>query len=60
MYVNGLKSAEAHLSEDYNIDGNICIQGGIKVFSEDRGYLINAATKDFYFKEFPNLPLLGY
>ena len=45
MYVNDQKSSEAHLPESFSKAGNICLQGGVKIFSEDKG------PSDIYFKE---------
>ena len=45
MYVNGQKSSESYLPSTFNKAGNICLQGGIKVFAEDKG------PSDVYFKE---------
>lgn len=45
LYVNGHKMSEASLSTQYNKKGNICLQGGIKIFSEDQG------PSNIYFKE---------
>jgi hypothetical protein len=45
MFVNGRKSSEVYLPERFNKAGNICLQGGIKVFAEDQG------PSDIYFKE---------
>ena len=44
MYVNDQKSSEVHLPSQFNKAGNICLQGGIKVFSEDQG------PSDIYFR----------
>ena len=44
MYVNGRKSSESYLPSKFNKAGNICLQGGIKVFAEDKG------PSDIYFK----------
>ncbi len=50
MYVNGVKSSEAHLSEKSNRQGNICIQGGIQVFNGNLPSHIY--IKDMYIKDF--------
>ena len=44
MYVNGRKSSESYVPSKFNKAGNICLQGGIKVFAEDKG------PSDIYFK----------
>ncbi|MGI9545538.1 MAG: 3-keto-disaccharide hydrolase [Cyclobacteriaceae bacterium] len=44
MFVNDQKSSEGHLPSQFNKAGNICLQGGIKVFSEDKG------PSDIYFR----------
>ncbi len=45
MFVNGQKSSESYLPEKFAKAGNICLQGGIKVFAPDKG------PSDVYFKE---------
>jgi len=45
MFVNGEKSSESYLPSKFNKAGNICLQGGIKVFAEDKG------PSDVYFKD---------
>ena len=45
MFVNGTKSCEAYVPDHFDKAGNICLQGGIKVFAEDKG------PSDIYFKE---------
>ena len=45
LFVNGRKSSESYLPSNFNKAGNICLQGGIKVFSEDKG------PSDIYFKD---------
>lgn len=45
VYVNGNKSSEFYLPSKFSKAGNICLQGGIKVFAEDKG------PSDVYFKE---------
>ena len=45
MYINGKKSAEAHVPEALNKAGQIALQAGVKVFSEDKG------PSDIYFKD---------
>lgn len=44
MFVNDQKSSDAHLPPQFNKAGNICLQGGIKVFSKDQG------PSDIYFR----------
>jgi hypothetical protein len=58
MYVNGVKSSEAHLPEKFNQTGNICIQGGIQVFNGDLPSDI--LIKDMYVKDFEGIPFVGY
>ena len=43
MYINGIKASHAKLPQ-FNQRGNICLQGGIKIFSEDKG------PSDIYFR----------
>ena len=45
MFVNGQKSSESYLPESFDKAGNICLQGGIKVFAPDKG------PSDVYFRE---------
>ncbi len=45
MFVNGEKSSESYLPSKFNKAGNICLQGGIKFFAEDKG------PSDVYFKD---------
>lgn len=45
MFVNGQKSSESYLPEHFDKAGNICLQGGIKVFAPDQG------PSDVYFGE---------
>jgi len=45
MFVNGQKSSESYLPEKFDKAGNICLQGGIRVFAPDKG------PSDVYFKE---------
>ena len=35
LYINGRKSAEAHLPEAFNQAGNICLQAGTRIFSDN-------------------------
>jgi hypothetical protein len=58
MYVNGRKSSESHLPEKFNQKGNICIQGGIQVFSGNGPS--NIYIKDMYLKNFDEIQFLGY
>ena len=58
MYVNGVKSSEAHLPQQFNQSGNICIQGGIQVFNGNLPSDIY--IKDLYIKDFEGISLLGY
>lgn len=44
LYINGKKSSEAYLPETFNKPGNICLQAGTKVFSDN-------GPSDIYFKE---------
>ncbi|MEM8888033.1 MAG: DUF1080 domain-containing protein [Bacteroidota bacterium] len=45
MYVNGEKSSDTHVPDMFNKAGNICLQAGIQVFSENKG------PSDIYFKD---------
>lgn len=45
MFVNGTKSSESYLPPKFAKAGNICLQGGIKVFAPDKG------PSDIFFKE---------
>jgi hypothetical protein len=45
MFVNGQKSSESYLPEKFDKAGNICLQGGIKVFAPDKG------PSNVYFRE---------
>ncbi|MCK5703847.1 MAG: DUF1080 domain-containing protein, partial [Cyclobacteriaceae bacterium] len=58
MYVNGIKSSEAHLPKKFNLNGNICIQGGIQVFNDNLPSDIY--IKDLYIKDFEGIPFLGF
>ncbi len=58
MYVNGVKSSEAHLPEKFNQKGNICIQGGIQVFNGNLPS--NIYIKDLWIKDFEDVPFLGF
>ena len=43
LFINGKKSAEAHVPSQYNKAGNICLQAGTKVFLDD-------SPSDIYFR----------
>ena len=58
MYVNGMKSSEAHLPQKFNQKGNICIQGGIQVFNGNLPSDIY--IKDMTLKDFEGIPFLGH
>ena len=58
MYVNGIKSSEAHLPEKFNKKGEVCIQGGIQVFNGNLPSDIY--IKEMYIKDFDGVPFLGY
>ena len=58
MYVNGVKSSEAHLPDQFNQSGNICIQGGIQVFNSNLPSEIY--IRDLYIKDFEDVPFLGF
>ena len=58
MYVNGIKSSEAHLPQNFNRKGNICIQGGIQVFNGNLPSDIY--IKDMFIKDFDDIPFLGF
>lgn len=58
MYVNGIKSSEAHLPQKFNQKGNICIQGGIQVFNGNLPSDIY--IKDIAVKDFEGIPFLGH
>ncbi|MCK5281179.1 MAG: DUF1080 domain-containing protein, partial [Cyclobacteriaceae bacterium] len=58
MYVNGIKSAEAHLPQKFNQKGNICIQGGIQLFNGNLPSDIY--IRDLYIKDFEEIPFLGF
>jgi hypothetical protein len=58
MYVNGIKSSEAHLPEQFNQKGNICIQGGIQVFNDNSPSDIY--IKDMFVKNFDGIPYVGF
>ena len=45
LYVNGNKSAEAHVPSTLVHPGSICLQGGIQLFSETKG------PSDVYYKD---------
>jgi hypothetical protein len=58
MFVNGVKSSEAHLPQSFVQKGEICIQGGIQVFNGNLPSDIY--IKDMYVKDFDEIPYLGY
>jgi len=58
MYVNGIKSSEAHLPQKFNQKGEICIQGGIQVFNGN--LRSDIYIKDMYVKDFEEIPFLGF
>lgn len=58
MYVNGIKSSEAHLPQKFNQKGNICIQGGIQIFKDKLPSDIY--IKDMFIKDFDAIPFIGY
>lgn len=58
MYVNGIKSSEAHLPQKFNQKGNICIQGGIQLFNGNLPSDIY--IRDLYIKDFDEIPFLGF
>ena len=58
MYVNGIKSSEAHIPKNFDQKGEICIQGGIQVFNGNLPSDIY--IKDMYVKNFDDIPYLGF
>jgi hypothetical protein len=58
LYINGIKSSEAHLPEKFNQKGNICIQGGIQVFNGNLPSDIY--IKNLQIKDFEDVPFLGF
>lgn len=44
LYINGQKSSEAYLPESFSRAGNICLQAGTKVFTDN-------SPSDIYFKD---------
>jgi hypothetical protein len=58
MFINGIKSTEKHLPEKFNTKGNICIQGGVKVFLD--GGPSDIYIKDIMIRDMGDIPFLGY
>jgi hypothetical protein len=58
-YVNGLKASEYYVSDEFNRPGNICLQVGKQVASEERGDS-EVAFKDITIRDFSEIPFLGY
>ena len=58
LYINGIKSSEAHLPEKFNQKGNICIQGGIQVFNGNLPSDIY--IKNLQIRDFEDVPFLGF
>ena len=58
LYVNGRKSSEAHLAEKFNKSGNICLQAGVRLFSDNGPSHIY--FKEVMLKSFDEIPFIGY
>ena len=58
-YVNGLKASEYYVTEEFNRPGNICLQVGKQVASEERGDS-EVAFKDITIRDFSEIPFIGY
>jgi hypothetical protein len=59
VYVNGLKASEYYADEKFNRPGNICLQVGVQVASEDRGGS-EVGFKDIEIRDFGDVPFIGY
>jgi len=59
VYVNGLKASEYYADEKFNRPGNICLQVGAQVASEERGGS-EVGFKDIEIRDFDQVPFIGY
>lgn len=59
VYVNGLKASEYYADEKFNRPGNICLQVGVQVASEERG-ASEVGFKDIEIRDFGGIPFIGY
>jgi hypothetical protein len=58
MYINGLKSTETHFPGAWNREGTICLQAGLRVFTDNGPS--DVWFKDIYIKNMDGIPFLGY
>ncbi|MBR9999059.1 MAG: DUF1080 domain-containing protein [Cyclobacteriaceae bacterium] len=58
-YVNGLKASEYYVTEEFDRPGNICLQVGVQVASEEKGGS-EVGFKDVEIKDFSEIPFIGY
>lgn len=59
VYVNGLKASEYYADDKFNRPGNICLQVGLQVASEERGGS-EVGFKDIEIRDFGDIPFIGY
>ncbi len=59
IYVNGLKASEYYAEDKFNRPGNICLQVGLQVASEERGGS-EVGFKDIEINDFGDIPFIGY
>ena len=59
MAINGRKASDVHVPSNFNIAGNICLQAGLQLMSEEKGPS-NVWIKDIYVKDFEGVPFIGY
>ena len=58
LYVNGRKSTEAHFPPGWNREGTICLQAGLRAFTDNGPSEV--WFKDLYIKNMDGIPFLGY
>ena len=59
VYVNGFKASEYYADEKFNRPGNICLQVGAQVASEERGGS-EVGFKDIEIRDFKGIPFIGF
>jgi len=58
-YVNGIKTSEYYTQDSFNRPGNICLQVGVQVASEDRGSS-EVQFKDIEIRDYGEIPFIGF
>jgi len=58
-YINGMKASEYYTQDSFNRSGNICLQVGVQVATEQRGGS-EVRFKDIEIRDFEDIPFIGY